>query len=428
MNKRSVILFSVVFSLAAVLTALAQTQSPTGPLPGGPPSSGAPAGAPPEFQPSSATADNQGPKRYRVGPGDVLDVRVFGQSELNSTVEVDEDGNISSLPFLEDPLPAKCRNEKEIQKIITLAYSRYLRKPRVSVRILARNSRPPAVVYGAVRAPARVQMMRRVRLHELLVAAGGITQGSSGTIQIVHTGPEMCPQDTEGPQQIAASSDQTASRSALNKMAEASVSEKAAASFNSEKGVSSPASDKTVDASLSQKADGSDPEKAKDFDPDFDRERDPTIGQIQFYKTGDVRTGLFEEDPYIRPGDVVIVLEGEPIYVTGGVIAAAGLVMKDGMTLGRAIAMCGGLQRMAKSHEIHIYRLKKGKVGFEDLKFDYDEIRHGKKPDVLLAAFDIIDVRMYGQFHPRNLADYFLNITKGSVGGFAQNMQYRVLY
>ena len=401
MNKRSVILFSVVFSLGAVLTALAQTQSPSGPLPSGAPSSGAPSSALPESQqPTSSSVDNQGPKRYRVGPGDTLDVRVFGQSELNSTVEVDEDGNISSLPFLEEPLPAKCHNEKEIQKVITLAYSKYLRKPRVSVRVLSRNSRPPAVVYGAVRAAARVQMMRRVRLHELLVAAGGITQGASGTIQIVHTGPEMCPQDIEDAQQVA-TSDQPASRAAWGKNAEVSVSEKAASSYSSEKSVSAFGSDKTADASVPQK--GSDPEQTKSDDSDSDQARDPTIGQIQFYKTGDVRTGLFEDDPYIRPGDVVIVLEGEPIYVTGGVLAAAGLVMKDGMSLGRAIAMCGGLQRMAKSHEIHIYRLKKGKVGFEDLTFDYDAIRHGKQPDVLLQAYDIIDVRMFGQFHPRNL-------------------------
>src|ERR1700752_3097673 len=80
-----------------------------------------------DFQPSSANgADNQGIRRYRLGPGDVLDVRVFGQQDLNSTVEIDEDGNISSLPFVEEPIPAKCRNEKEVQKLITDAYAKYI--------------------------------------------------------------------------------------------------------------------------------------------------------------------------------------------------------------------------------------------------------------------------------------------------------------
>jgi hypothetical protein len=124
----------------------------------------------------------------------LLDVRVFGQSDLNSTVEVDEDGNISSLPFIEEPIPAKCRNEKEIQKAITDAYAKYIVKPRVSVRVLERHSRQPASIFGAVRTPKSLALTRRIRLHELLAAAGGITAGASGTIQIMHTEPELCPE------------------------------------------------------------------------------------------------------------------------------------------------------------------------------------------------------------------------------------------
>ena len=89
MRNKLLILFAVFAALG--VTAFAQTQS---------------GGA--DFQPSSSV-DNQGIRRYRMGAGDILDVRVFGQSDLTSTVEVDEDGNISSLPFIEDPIPAKCK-------------------------------------------------------------------------------------------------------------------------------------------------------------------------------------------------------------------------------------------------------------------------------------------------------------------------------
>src|SRR6266850_4445648 len=191
--KKTLIIFAIVFSLAAVFSVLALAQSPS-----------------PQAQNVSSdlqgsAMDNQGIRRYRVGPGDLLDVRVFGQPDLNSTVEIDEDGNISSLPFVEDPIPAKCRNEKEIQKSITEAYSKYLIKPRISVRILERRSRQPAVVFGAVRSAARIQMNRRVRLHELLASAGGITLGASGTIQIIHTEPIMCPDQEDTMQTVAAS-------------------------------------------------------------------------------------------------------------------------------------------------------------------------------------------------------------------------------
>ena len=140
----------------------------------------------------SPSVENQGIKNYLLGPGDVLDVRVFGQ-DLNATAEVDSDGNISSLPFLEQPIPAKCRSEKQVQKDIATAYSKFINSPQVSVRIVARNSRQPATVFGAVRQAARFQMQRKLRLNELMAASGGFTERASGTIQILHTEPLMCP-------------------------------------------------------------------------------------------------------------------------------------------------------------------------------------------------------------------------------------------
>ena len=139
------------------------------------------------------TIDAQGVKNYLLGPGDTLDVRVFGQSDLNSVVEIDSDGNITSLPFLESPINARCRTEKEIQKDIVKAYGKYLKNPQVSVRVAERKSRPPATVFGAVRQATRVTMQRRIRLNELVVVSGGFTDRASGTIQIFHTEPLMCP-------------------------------------------------------------------------------------------------------------------------------------------------------------------------------------------------------------------------------------------
>src|SRR5882724_4158110 len=145
----------------------------------------------------SAGVDSQGIRNYLLGPGDVLDVRVFGQPDLNAMAEVDSDGNISSLPFLETPIPARCRTEKQVQKDISLAYSKYLKNPQISVRISERKSRQPATITGGVRQPARIQMQRKVRLNELVAASGGFTERAAGTIQILHTEPVMCPEPGE---------------------------------------------------------------------------------------------------------------------------------------------------------------------------------------------------------------------------------------
>ncbi|MBA2706000.1 MAG: polysaccharide biosynthesis/export family protein [Blastocatellia bacterium] len=185
--KRSFVLVAIALSLT--FPGLVRTQEPQS--------------APSQEGPSRATTseqpgvDNQGIRNYLLGPGDALDVRVFAQPDLNAVVEVDSDGNISSLPFLESPIPAKCRTEKDVQKDITKAYAKYLKNPQVSVRISERKSRQPATVFGAVRQPTRVQMQRKIRLNELVVVSGGFTERASGTIQILHTEPLMCPQPGE---------------------------------------------------------------------------------------------------------------------------------------------------------------------------------------------------------------------------------------
>jgi polysaccharide export outer membrane protein len=339
MNKKIIFLFAAIFSVGCVLTALAQSQAPA--------QTQTPSqSVPPDLQ--SSALDGQGGKRYLIGPGDLLDVRVFGQSDLNSTVEIDADGNITSLPFLEEPIPARCRNEKEVQKSISEAYAKYLVKPRVSVRILERRSRPPAVVFGAVRSPTRVQMMRKVKLHELLATAGGITANASGTIQVVHTEAEMCAETDDPAEKLAVS--------------------------------------------------GSD------------------IGKLEIYGINDVKGASSKSDPYIRPGDIVIVTEGEPIYITGAVVAPHEIVLKENLTLQRAIAMAGGPVRLAKTSEVHIYRQKDGKIGSEDLKFNYDAIKKGQQPDVLLQAYDIIDVRAAGALSGKSIADLLLGIGRGTAG------------
>ena len=229
------------------------------------------------------------------------------------------------------------------------------------MRILERRSRQPAVVFGAVRLPSRVPMVRKLRLHEVLVTAGGITQNASGTIDVLHTEPEMCPEIEEVTAPILP----------------------------------------TVAANHTKETD---------------------LGRLETFKISDLRGGSTENNPYIRPGDIVLVNEGEPVFVTGAVIQPRELVIKDQLTLGRAIAMCGGAQRLAKTSEVHIYRKKEGKIGSEDLKFDYDAIKKSKQADVLLQAYDIIDVRQLGALAPKSIGDILRNVGTGALGVLPMRM------
>jgi polysaccharide export outer membrane protein len=145
----------------------------------------------------ASSVDTQGIKKYLLGPGDTLDIRVFGQPDLNWVGEVDAEGKLTALPFIEAPISVQCRAEKDVQKDIIAAYSKFLKNPQISVRVTGRNSRPPATILGAVLAPTRVQMQRRVRLNEFLAASGGTTERANGDIQVLHTEPVMCPEPGE---------------------------------------------------------------------------------------------------------------------------------------------------------------------------------------------------------------------------------------
>src|ERR1043165_8309979 len=156
-----------------------------------------PQSEPTSAPPPSPGMDVQGIRKYLLGPGDVVEVRVFGQPDLSTNAQVDSDGNLSTLPFLETPIRAQCRTDKDVQKDIAVAYAKFINNPQVSVRISERNSRQPATVFGAVRQATRVEMKRKVRLNELMAVSGGFTERAAGTIQILHTEPLMCPEPGE---------------------------------------------------------------------------------------------------------------------------------------------------------------------------------------------------------------------------------------
>lgn len=125
--------------------------------------------------------------RYRIGPGDMLDIRVFNRPQFSRDgVRVDSSGLIR-MPLIEGEIRAACLTESELAAEITRRYQEYLREPQVDVFIKEYNSQPVAVI-GAVRLPSRFQLTRRVRLLELLTFAGGLADNAGRSVQVVHTG------------------------------------------------------------------------------------------------------------------------------------------------------------------------------------------------------------------------------------------------
>jgi polysaccharide export outer membrane protein len=138
-------------------------------------------------------------KRYRIGPGDVIEIRVLKAPELSrDSVRVDQDGKIR-IPMFDDDVQAACMTEGELSKSIATLYLKYKRNPHVDVFVKEFQSEPVAVI-GAVNAPAQFKLMRRVRLLELLTFAGGPAERAGRTVQVVHAGgSSVCEESSPGP-------------------------------------------------------------------------------------------------------------------------------------------------------------------------------------------------------------------------------------
>lgn len=120
-------------------------------------------------------------QKYRIWPGDILDVRVFAHPELTLSVTVDARGMIR-LPQIAEEIQAACRTEKELRDEVV---SRY--KPQGNYQIFLRvreYKATPVIIKGGVVAPRSLELRRRMRLIEALAMAGGTTENATGEIRI----------------------------------------------------------------------------------------------------------------------------------------------------------------------------------------------------------------------------------------------------
>jgi polysaccharide biosynthesis/export protein len=134
-------------------------------------------------RPGSATTNDQ---VYRIGPGDVLDIRVYNKPQLaRDAVRVEGNGMIR-MPLIDTEIQAACRTEGELAREISSRYAKYYKNLQVDVFIKEYHSRQVAII-GAVNDQSRFELQRRVRLLELLTYAKGPSTRAGQTINVVHS-------------------------------------------------------------------------------------------------------------------------------------------------------------------------------------------------------------------------------------------------
>jgi len=109
---------------------------------------------------------------YRMGNEDVIEVFVWKEPELSTTVTIRPDGRIS-LPLASE-LEASGKTAAELQAEITVRLSKYVVQPLVNVMVKQVNSLKISVL-GEVRRPDVYRIKNRVTVLDAIAMAGGFT-------------------------------------------------------------------------------------------------------------------------------------------------------------------------------------------------------------------------------------------------------------
>ncbi|CAN5351975.1 hypothetical protein BH10ACI1_BH10ACI1_22910 [soil metagenome] len=270
--------------------------------------------------------------------GDLLEIDVIGSLEFDWRGTISPEGYLSGINFVESPIFALCRSEEEIAAEVTKAYSKFLREPQIVVRILDRSNRPLSVMTGAVKIPQRFQIKRPVYLNELIIISGGLTEKTSGEIQIFR------------PQNLSC-----------------------AAQISSEKNV--------------VLTDGQSRER-------FVKSSQDNGSQYINIRISDLLAGKKEANPQILNGDIITVFEAQSVYVIGGVVNPKQISFRSQITLTRAIDSAGGLSKNGDPKKITIFRREKGETKI--IEADLEKIQANQTDDIVLQVLDIIEVTQSG--------------------------------
>ncbi|HVG20271.1 MAG TPA: polysaccharide biosynthesis/export family protein [Blastocatellia bacterium] len=275
---------------------------------------------------------------YRIGPRDVIEVRIEDAPELSKTFPVNADGTFW-MPYL-NRLKAQDKTPEELGKeIADKLRGKYLKDPQVLVAVKQFNSRS-FFIAGAVQRPGVYQIEGHPSLFKLITVAGGLRENFGSTAFIIREvkdkKSESSPEGSTAIKPVSTDSQQPASQAAD-------------AVGNAEYSV------KTVNI------------------------------------TGMLK-GRIEQNTYLEPGDFVNIPPADVFYVAGEVNAPGSFPLSEGTTLRQAMALAQGATFNAAAGDGVILRTDVATGRREEIKVDIGAVMKNKKQDVLLQANDIVMV------------------------------------
>lgn len=133
-------------------------------------------GGPP---PAPAAAPTM-PAQYLIGPGDDLEVFVWGNKDLTVSVPVRPDGRIST-PLVED-MQAVGKTPTQLSRDMEAALGNFVKSPQVNivVRGFVGTFAEQIRVVGKATTPKALAYRRSMTVLDVMIEVGGLAEGAAG--------------------------------------------------------------------------------------------------------------------------------------------------------------------------------------------------------------------------------------------------------
>ena len=283
-----------------------------------------------------AEQTREGRGDYRIGPQDLLEINVFEAPELNRTVRVSENGEVS-LPLL-GGIQVVRMSARELENALATRLREFLKDPHVSVMVTAIESHPISVI-GEVNKPGVFQVRGSKTLLEMLSLAQGLAPDAGDEVLVMRD-----------------------------------------AGFNRGEG-SAPNGYDPVAIGGKESAGA-----------EVDAKSYPNTVSVILRHLLNSRDPKFNVPVYA--GDIVKVTRAGIVYVVGAVKKPGGFTVKgnEQITLLKAIALAEGLTNTSSKGHTRIIRTEESSGKRSEIPIDMGKILDGKAPDMNLQAADIVFV------------------------------------
>ena len=302
---------------------------------------------------------------YRIGPQDLLDINIFEAPELNRTVRVSENGEVS-LPLLGGIRVVRL-TARELENTLAAKLREFLKDPHVSVMVTAIESHPVSVI-GEVNKPGVFQVRGSKTLLEMLSMAQGLAPDAGDEVLVMRNAGYNRGHDGSAQTTQEGSGETGSENRDGNKIG-----------IGPESG-----NDGALKNNATVSTTGTNASTAR--------------GQQGDTLAINLRHLLNSRDPglnvTIHAGDIVKVTRAGIVYVVGAVRKPGGFTVKgnEQMSLLKAIALAEGLSSTSSKGHTRIIRTDEGSGKRSEIPVELGKILDGKAPDMNLQAADIVFV------------------------------------